>query len=98
MNPVIIASGPSIPVAPDPDPHAEARITEPVIRLGDDRDHKRDVERLLSPAERLRFRALWREARRNGHGVKSAIRAALRRQIAETTERLEKALERVGRP
>ena len=93
MKPVILSRGESIPV----DTHAEARVTEPVVTLPDDHGVKLACERLLSPAERRRFRALWREARRNGHGVKSAIRAALRRQMEEATERLEKALERARR-
>jgi hypothetical protein len=92
MKPVIIAKGESIPV----ESHPEARVTEPVVQLDDDHEVKRRAEKLLNAAERRRFQTLWREARRNGYGVKLAIRAALRRQIEEATERLEVALARSG--
>ena len=74
-----------------------ARIADPVVALEDDHATKAACERPLSPAERVRFRALYRDARANGGGVRCAIRMALRRQIEEQTERLESALARAGR-
>ena len=91
-----MARGESIPVVPL-DPHADARVVEPVVKLPPDLEVKAACEKLLSPAERVRFRLLYREELANGFGVRPAIRVALRRQIHETTERLEAALERAGR-
>jgi hypothetical protein len=74
MKPVVIvAKGESVDTR---DLHPEARITEPVVRLPDDLAVKAAVERALNPLERRRFQALYHEARRNGHGVRSAMRAA----------------------
>lgn len=95
MKPVVIvAKGESVDTR---DLHPEARITEPVVRLPDDLAVKAAVERALNPLERRRFQALYHEARRNGHGVRSAIRCGLRRLIAEATVRMEVAMKETSK-
>jgi hypothetical protein len=80
------------------DPHPEARITEPVVRLPDVVAVKSAVERVLNPAERRRFRALWSDARRDpGCGIRPAIKIALRRMAEEATVRMEAAMKETGR-
>ena len=96
MKPVIVAQGESIPVI-DPDPHPEARWTEPVVKLPDDMVVKAAVEHALNPVERRRFRALWAEARRDpGCGVRPAIKIALRRMAEEATVRIQAAMREVA--
>jgi hypothetical protein len=94
VKPVIVAQGESVDTR---DLHPEARWCEPVVRLPDDYAVKAAVERALDPAERRRFRALYLEARRNGHGVRSAVRCGLRRLMAEATVRMEVAMKETGR-
>ena len=97
MRPVVISKSESIPVI-DPDPHPEARWCEPVVRLPDDYAVKAAVERALDPAERRRFRALWRDARCDpGCGIRPAIKIALRRMAEEATVRIQAAMRKEGR-
>ena len=95
MKLVIMAKGESVPIGKDP--HPEARITEPVVKLDDDHALKLSCERLLNPVEQRRFRFWYTEVRSLGYGVRPAVRMALRRQIVEATERLEAALKEAGR-
>jgi hypothetical protein len=94
VKPVIVAQGESVDTR---DLHPEARITEPVVRLEDDHAVKRRAERLLSPLECRRFQTLYLEARRNGHGVRSAVRCGLRRLMAEATVRMEVAMKETSK-
>jgi len=94
VKPVIVAQGESVDTR---DLHPEARWCEPVVRLPDDYAVKAAVERALDPAERRRFRALWREAHdRNHNGVRTSIRLALLEMRRDATERIERA-ERIAR-
>jgi hypothetical protein len=71
--------------------------TAAVTSLPDDMAVKSAVERALDPAERRRFRALYIEARRNGHGVRSAVRCGLRRLMSEATVRMEVAMKETSK-
>ena len=77
------------PWAPLPQPSTVAYV--PVV-LPDDHQVKRQVEQTLNPIEKRRFQALYREAQRNGYGVRPATRLALRRLSAEATERIDRAV------
>ena len=96
MKPIIISEGQSLPLI-DPDPHPEARVTEPAVVLPDDLVVKAAVVQALNPIERRRFEALYREAHnRNLNGVRTSIRLALLAMRREVTERIERA-EKIAR-
>jgi hypothetical protein len=68
----------------------------PVV-LPSDLSVKAAVEHALNPAERRRFRALWREAHDLNHnGIRTSIRLALLEMRREATARIERA-ERIAR-
>ena len=90
----IIPKGESVPIGKDP--HSEARVTEPVVKLEEDHAFKLSCERLLNPVEQRRFRFWYSEAKSNGCRVRPAVRMALRRMISEVTVRLEAALKEAG--
>ena len=70
-----------------------AAVTSPP----DDMVVKVAAERALDPAERRRFRALWREAHDLNHnGVRTSVRLALLEMRREVVERIERA-ERIAR-
>ena len=94
MKPVIVAKGESVDTR---DLHPEARVTTPAVVLPPDLVVKAAVERALDPAERRKFRALWREAHdRNHNGIRTSIRLALLTMRSEVVERIERA-ERIAR-